>query len=265
MPRTAVFVHGAWVTSPSWADWQRRFETRGYRTIAPAWPHDDRPAEALRGSPDPRLADVGIGEIVEHYAAIIRGLDEPPILIGHSFGGLFVQVLLDGGLGAAGVAIDSAPPKGVLPGLNAVRASLPALMGWNSWREVRRMSFENFRWGWVHTLSPAEQRAAYDEFVIPTPGRIFLQALLAPITDVTKVNFRNSARAPLLIIAGELDRTVAARMNRANFERQRRSGAVTEFREFPGRTHWICTQPGWEEVADFTLAWVEKMTKMPIA
>lgn len=258
MPRTAVFVHGAWVTSPSWAEWQRRFEARGYRTIAPAWPHDDRPAEALRGSPDPRLAELGIGEIVDQYATVVRGLAEPPILIGHSFGGLFVQMLLDRGLGAAGVAIDPAPPKGVLPGPNAIRASLPALAGWNSWRTVRRMSFDSFRWGWVHTLSSAEQRAAYEEFVIPTPGRIFLQALLAPLTEVTMVNFRNGARAPLLIIAGALDRTVEASMNRANFGRQRSSGAVTEFREFPGRTHWIFRQPGWEEVADFALAWVER-------
>jgi pimeloyl-ACP methyl ester carboxylesterase len=253
-----VFVHGAWVTSPSWAGWQSRFESRGYRTVAPPWPYDDRPADELRRAPDPRLAGVGVGEIVEHYAGIVRGFDEPPVLVGHSFGGLFVQMLLDRGLGSAGVAIDPAPPKGVLPGPSAVRASLPALMGLNSWREVRRMSFQNFRWGWVHTLSRAEQRTAYEAFVIPTPGRIFLQALLAPATNVTKVDFRNGARAPLLIIAGELDRTVEARMNRANFERQLRSGAVTEFREFPGRTHWIFRQPGWEEVADFALAWVER-------
>jgi pimeloyl-ACP methyl ester carboxylesterase len=258
VPRTAVFVHGAWVTSPSWSEWQRRFEGHGYRTIAPAWPYDDRPAEALRAAPNPALAGVGIGEIVEHYAAAVRGLDEPPILVGHSFGGLFVQMLLDRGLGAAGVAIDPAPPRGVLPGPSAIRASLPVLMGWNSWREVRWMSFERFQWGWVHTLSAAEQRAAYDEFVVPTPGRIFLQALLAPVTAVTKVNFGNAARAPLLIIAGALDRTVEARMNRANFERQRRSGAVTDFREFPGRTHWIFRQPGWEEVADYALDWLER-------
>jgi pimeloyl-ACP methyl ester carboxylesterase len=253
-----VLVHGAWVTSPSWAGWRSHLEARGYRTLAPAWPYDDRPADDLRRAPDPRLAGVGIREIVDHYSGIVGGLGEPPILIGHSFGGLFVQMLLDRGLGAAGVAIDPAPPKGVLPGISAIRASLPALIGLNSWREVRRMSFKNFQWGWVHALSAGEQRAAYDEFVIPTPGRIFLQALLAPVTDVTRVNFENGGRAPLLIIAGGLDRTVEARMNRANFARQRRSGAVTDFHEFPGRTHWIFRQPGWEEVADFALAWVER-------
>jgi pimeloyl-ACP methyl ester carboxylesterase len=246
------------VTSTSWSKWVTRLEARGHRVLAPAWPHDDRPVAALRAAPDPGLAHVGIAEIVERYASVVRSLPEPPILIGHSFGGLFVQMLLDRGLGAAGVAIDPAPPKGVLPGVSAIRASLPVLMGWGSWREIRTMSFESFSWGWVHTLPPAEQRAAYDEYVVPTPGRIFLQALLAPATDDTRVNFQNRQRPPLLIIAGELDRTVEPSMNRANFTKQKRSGAVTELREFAGRTHWICMQPGWEEVADFAIAWAER-------
>jgi len=212
----------------------------------------------LQRGPDPRFGKLGIGEIVDNYASIIRELDTPPILVGHSFGGLFVQMLLDRGLGAAGVAIDPAPPKGVLPGLNAVRASLPVLLGWASWERVRWMSPKSFQWGWVHTLSEAEQRAAYERHVVPTSGRLFLQALLAPLTDVTKVNYRNHLRAPLLIIAGELDRTVEAKMNLANFRKYERSTAVTDYREFPGRTHWIIGQPGWEEVADHAMDWLAR-------
>jgi pimeloyl-ACP methyl ester carboxylesterase len=245
----------------SWGPWMQRFEARGYKTIAPAWPFLDHSVEDLQRTPDPRFGRLGIGEIVDNYASIIRELEQPPILVGHSFGGLFVQMLLDRGIGAAGVAIDPAPPKGVLPGKNAVRASLPALLGWESWKRVRRMSFEQFQWGWVHTLSEPEQRAAYEQQVIPTSGRLFLQALLAPFTDDTKVNYRNSLRAPLLIIAGELDRTVEARMNLANFQKYAPSSAVTDYREFPGRTHWIVGQPGWEEVADHAMDWLEKQLK----
>ncbi len=255
MTKTIVLIHGAWVNPESWSGFTERYEARGYRCIAPAWPYDDRPVRELRATPDPRLAAIGIGEIVDHYDRIVRGLDRP-ILVGHSFGGLFVQMLLDRGLGAAGVGIDPAPPKGILPGPNAARASVPVLMGWQSWSRIRTMPFESFQWGWVHTLDWAAQRAAYDRYVVPTPGRIFLQALLAPLTNVTKVDFRNAKRAPLLIIAGELDRTVEARMNRANF-RAYRSSAVTELREFPGRTHWTVNQPGWEEVADYAIEWAE--------
>jgi pimeloyl-ACP methyl ester carboxylesterase len=256
--RPVVFIHGAFMSGESWDPWRERFEARGYKCVAPAWPFLDHSVDELQHAPDPRFGKLGIGEIVDNYASIIRDLGQPPILIGHSFGGLFVQLLLDRGIGAAGVAIDPAPPKGVLPGANAVRASLPVILGWGSWEKVRSMPFNNFQWGWVHTLSEPEQRAAYDEHVIPTSGRLFFQALLAQLTDVTKVNYRNHLRAPLLIIAGELDRTVEAKMNLANFRKYARSTAVTDYREFPGRTHWICRQPGWEEVADHALDWLAK-------
>jgi alpha-beta hydrolase superfamily lysophospholipase len=141
--------------------------------------------------------------------------------------------------------------------MDSIRVGLPVLLGWKSWQRVRRMSFKHFQWAWVHTLSEPEQRAAYAH-VVPTSGRLFLQALLAPLTDVTKVNYRNSRRAPLLIIAGELDRTVEASMNLANFRKYARSTAVTDYREFNGRTHWIIGQPGWEEVADHAMDWLAK-------
>jgi len=249
------------MSAESWGSWMQRFEARGYKTVAPAWPFLDHSVDDLQNAPDRRFGRLGIGEIVDNYASIIRELTEPPILVGHSFGGLFVQMLLDRGIGAAGVAIDPAPPKGVLPGKDAVRASLPVLLGWESWQRVRRMSFKNFQWGWVHTLSEAEQRAAFEQHVIPTSGRLFLQALLAPLTDDTKVNYRNGLRAPLLIIAGQLDRTVEARMNLANFRKYARSTAVTDYRAFPGRTHWIVRQPGWEEVADYVMDWLAKQVR----
>jgi pimeloyl-ACP methyl ester carboxylesterase len=256
--RPVVFIHGAFMSAESWAPWIQRFEARGYKCVAPAWPFLDHSVDELQHAPDPRFGKLGIGEIVDNYASIIRELAQPPILVGHSFGGLFVQLLLDRGIGAAGVAIDPAPPKGVLPGANAVRASLPVIRGWAFWEKVRRMPFKSFQWGWVHTLSESEQRVAYDAHVIPTSGRLFCPALLAQLTDVTKVNYRNHLRAPLLIIAGELDRTVEAKMNLANFKKYIRSTAVTDYREFPGRTHWICRQPGWEEVADHALDWLAK-------
>lgn len=253
-----VFIHGAFMSAESWDPWKQRFEARGHTCVAPAWPFLDHSVDDLQRNPDPRFGKLGIGEIVDNYASIIRGLESPPILVGHSFGGLFVQMLLDRGLGAAGVAIDPAPPKGVLPGLNSIRAGLPVLLAWGSWQSVRRMSYRHFQWAWVHTLSEAEQRAAFEQHVIPTSGRLFAQALLAELTDVTKVNYRNSLRAPLLIIAGGLDRTVEASMNLANHRKYARSTAVTDYREFPGRTHWIVGQPGWEEVADHALDWLAK-------
>ena len=89
------------------------FREAGYAPQAPGWPGDSDTAEETRRQLE-RVAGKGIDDAVAHYAQIIRGLDAPPIVIGHSFGGLIVQRLLGEDLAAAAVAIDPAPIKGVL-------------------------------------------------------------------------------------------------------------------------------------------------------
>jgi pimeloyl-ACP methyl ester carboxylesterase len=254
MATPIVLIHGAWVSPACWDSFKARYEARGYEVLAPPWPFDDRPIAELRADPDPRLAHSGIPEIVDHYASIIRGLPEPPILIGHSFGGLFVQILVDRGLGAAGVAINPAPPRGVAPGPTAFHANLPALLAPFGWARVLTMPFGRFRKTFLNTLGEDEARAVYDAHVIPTAGRMFWDGLF---TRGASVTWRNPARPPLLLITGTLDRTVGAGMNRQNFSNYRNAPSRTDFHEFPGRSHWIIAEPGWEEVADFAIEWVE--------
>jgi pimeloyl-ACP methyl ester carboxylesterase len=259
MSRTIVFLHGAWVTAACWERMQPWFEARGYRTLAPSWPGKDRPVEAIRADPS-ALKGLGISEIVASYEAVIRDLPEPPILIGHSVGGLFTQILLDRGLGAAGVAIDPAPPKGVWPfEPTAFRSLFGALTRYLLGSRVVRWSFGSFRYAFVHLLPLDEARAAYDRHVIPETGRIFFQSAMAMLSprSPTRVNFRNGARAPLLIIAGGADRIVPPAINRRNYRAFSKSSARTDFREFSGRTHWIIAQDGWEEVATYVAAWLD--------
>lgn len=150
-----------------------RYEARGHRCIAPAWPFDDRPVQELRRNPARGLAGTGVREIVDHYARVIGDLGEPPIIIGHSFGGLFTQMLLDRGLGAASVAIDPAPPRGVLPGPRAIASSSSVLRRWRAWKKVLTMSLPTFQATFVNGMSENEQRQAYDEHVVPMPGWVF--------------------------------------------------------------------------------------------
>ena len=256
---TVVFIHGAWVTDACWDKFVGCYTGRGYRCVAPAWPRKDRSIAELRADPS-GLAGLGVHEIVNHYDAIIRAQPEPPILIGHSFGGLFVQMLLDRGLGAAGVAIDSAPPRGVFATeLSVFRANLPVLMQPGARKGVVRMTFPQFDYAFVNVLSEDEARAAYDKYVIPETGRIFFQAALG--TAAVRVDFNNATRKPLLMIAGERDHVVASGLNRSNFRKYARSKARTDFKEFPGRCHWIIAQNGWEEVADHAASWVEQVTR----
>lgn len=253
-----VFIHGAWVTPSCWDKFVTFYTRRGFRCLAPPWPRKDKSIAELRADPS-GLGGLGVQEIVDHYDRIVRGQAEPPLLIGHSFGGLFVQMLLDRGLGAAGVAIDSAPPRGVFATeLSVFRANLPVLMQPGARKGVVRMTYPQFKYAFANMLSEPDAHAAYEEHVVPETGRIFFQAALG--TNAVRVDFSNSNRKPLLMIAGERDHVVAAGLNRSNFRKYSRSKARIDFKEFPGRCHWIIAQDGWEEVAEFSAGWLQRAT-----
>ena len=267
MTPTIVLIHGLWMTPRSWEHWVRRYTDRGHRAVAPAWPGMDRPIEELRA--DSSAVDhLGVTEIIDHYDAIIGDLAQPPIIMGHSFGGLVAQVLLDRGLGTAGVAIDSAPVKGVLSlPLSSIRSSLPALKNPTNTHKSVMLSPEEFDYAFTNTLTEEASRAAYDRYAVPGPGRVLFQAALANFNPhaATKVHFDNGDRAPLLIIAGHEDHVSPPAVNEATARLQRRSAALTDYREFPNRSHYILGQEGWEEVADYALAWAVEHARTPVA
>ncbi|HEX5442034.1 MAG TPA: alpha/beta hydrolase [Ktedonobacterales bacterium] len=263
MNQTIVFIHGAWMTPKCWEPFVSFFTARGYTCQAPAWPYHDRPVAELRASPDPGLKQLGLGEIIDHYVQIIKQLPEPPVLIGHSFGGLVTQVLLDRGLGAAGVALDPAPPRGILAAAypTTTRALLRIIATPGGWHKVFHWSLGEFAYAFVNTLPPEEQKRAYDEFVVPESGRLFFENAFSLLNARTpgQVNFKNGRRAPLLITAGTKDHIVPAAMVRANFLRySQQPGTITEYQEFPGGTHWLIAQSGWEMVAGSVEFWLRK-------
>jgi pimeloyl-ACP methyl ester carboxylesterase len=262
MARRIVFIHGAWVTPTCWEPMVAYFRARGYECLAPAWPGKDRPVEGIRADPSP-LRGLGLGEIAAHYEGLVRGLDEPPLLVGHSFGGLIVQLLLDRGLGAAGVAIDSAPPSGVWAfEPTAFRALASVILTWRGWQRVVHWSEAQFSYAFVNTMAPAARRAAYDAYYTPETGRIFFQGAFAGFTrgSPCRLDFGNAKRAPLFLIAGGADHIVPPVIVRRNYRRYAASRAVTAFREFPGRGHWILAEEGWQEVAEAIGAWLESPT-----
>jgi pimeloyl-ACP methyl ester carboxylesterase len=256
-PDTIVLIHGLWMTALSWENWVERYESRGYKVIAESWPGMDGDIEALRQDPS-AIEHLGIDEIVDHYEAIIRALDKPPIIMGHSFGGAFTQILLDRGVGAAGVAIDSAPVKGLLAlPASTLKSGLPVLKNPANNHRAVPLTPEEFHYAFTNTLSEEESAPIYERYAVPGPGRVLFQGALAnfnPHSPIA-VDFKNDDRAPLLFIAGGVDHVAPASVNQSNAKHFRKSEAVTEFKEFPGRSHYTLGQEGWEEVADFALDW----------
>jgi pimeloyl-ACP methyl ester carboxylesterase len=252
-----MFIHGAWVGPKCWDLFRSFFTAEGLICHAPPWPYDDRPYNELRENPVPELARVGLKDIVDHYEKAAAKLHEAPLLVGHSFGGLVAQLLLERNVGSGAIAIHSAPPRGVFPSLPALRSGFPVLLSLGGWRRVLRTSFDSFAHGFIHNLPPDEQRWVYEEQVIPTPGRPFFQVAFASFNAASKIDFARSGRTPLLIVAGDGDRTVTASMNRANHRRYQRAGQPVDYKEFPGRSHWTIAEPGWEDVARYCLTWAQ--------
>src|SRR5215210_3373879 len=248
-PDTIVLVHGLWVTPRSWEHWIERYEGRGYRVLAPAYPGLEVEVEALNEDPSP-IEALTAPAVVEHLEGIVGALDRPPIIMGHSFGGLLTQILLDHGFGAAGVAIDSVPAEGikVVP-ISQVRASFPVLK--NPANRHRAVPFtpKQFHYAFANTLSEEDSAAVYDRYHVAAPGSWVWGGVLANFArghQDTWVDFGNDERAPLLFIAGGADNIMPAAVNKSNADHYAKSKAHTDYREFPGRSHFTVGQAGWE-------------------
>ena len=165
--KTIVFIHGLWIHTSSWQPWMEFFNQQGYSTLNPAWPGDSATVSECRSNPQP-IANRGVTEIADSYAAVIATLSEPPVVIGHSFGGLIAQVLLGRGIAAAGVAIDPAPVKGVwqLP-FTALKASLPVLSNPFNFKKAVSLTFNQFRYGFANAVPEAEAKELYERWTIP--------------------------------------------------------------------------------------------------
>ena len=254
-----MLIHGAWLSARSWHNFIEYFEQRGYDASAPEWPRKKGNVQELREATED-LKGLGLDEIVDHYQAEIEKLDEAPVLLGHSFGGLIVELLLDRGLGRAGVAISPAPPKGilVLP-FSSLKAAAPALAHPSRWHGIVTLTLEEFTYGFVNTFSPEEAAAAYDRYAVPETGQIFYEAGFANfhLNPPTEVDFKNAERAPLLIVGAGKDQTVPASLARKQYEKYERSPAQTEYLEFEGRPHLLMAAEGWEEVAAAIDSWLD--------
>jgi pimeloyl-ACP methyl ester carboxylesterase len=256
-PDTIVLIHGLWLTPHSWEHWAERYRRAGFRVLTPAWPGFDGDIDRVRADGS-RIGRVTMQQVVDHYDRIIRELDKPPIIMGHSFGGSVVQVLLDRGLGAAGIAIDSGPVKGArrLPG-RMLRSEFPALRSPSNRRRPVPLTPEQFHYAFANTMTREQSDAAYERYHVPAAGHVIFEGAFSSFHPHTafRVRFGNRKRAPLLFIAGAVDHISPPSLNKTNAGRYQKSPAVTGYREFPGRSHFIIGQDGWEEVADYALEW----------
>jgi len=255
-----VFIHGLWLLPSSWDRWGPVFEQAGYAPMCPGWPDDPETVAEANAHPGV-FANKTVGQVADHYAAVLGKLDKKPVVIGHSFGGLITQIVAGQGLSAASVAIDSAPFRGVLPlPISALRSASPVLGNPANRHRAVPLTYEQFRYAFANAVDELEAKELYETFAVPAPGAPIFQAAAANLNPWTeaKVDSENPERGPMLIISGEKDHTVPRAITDAIYDKQKRNTAVTEFVEMPNRGHALTIDNGWREVADTALAFVKR-------
>jgi pimeloyl-ACP methyl ester carboxylesterase len=256
MSNTILFVTGAFVSNSGWSEWQKYFEGKGYKTLAPAWPFKEGTAAELRNRQpnDTDLAALTLSQLTDHYAAIAKGLPEKPIIIGHSLGGLITQILVNRDLAAAGVAIHPVPPLGVFPyEFSFLKAGWKSLGLFTSLKKTYLMSFKDWQYAFVNNMPLDEQKKAYEENTIPESKTTARGGL----SSAAKVDFAKE-HAPLLITSGSIDNIIPAHLNFRNYKKYKKNNSILDYKEFPGRNHFVVGQPTWKEDADYILGWLKK-------
>lgn len=251
--RTIVFIHGLFQNPTAWNKWKLYFEAQGYACHAPAYPFHEGDPSILRKQINPDLGKVTLGDVIVHLSEFVDQLPEKPILIGHSMGGLAVQLLLAKGKGVAGVAIDSAPPKGIVAlSWSLLKANLPVLNPLKG-NSVFEPSLDWFHYAFCNTSTREEAQQLFDASVVPESRNIPRSST----GNDGKIDF-NQPHPPLLFIAGEKDNIVPAALNEKNYKAYANKTSRTALKVFPGRTHSICSQTGWEEVAEYAKNWLKE-------
>jgi len=246
-----VLIRGLWLSTDSWQGWVDRYRGGGHIVHTPDWPSDP---------------GAGLAEAIDHFDAFVRSLPEAPVIIGHAMGGLVTQVLIDRGLGRAGVAIAPSKPRGVLRvPLSMVRSAWPWLRDPLNRRSTVAITPGHFHYVFANTVPRAESDRWHSQLAVPAPRRLLFDAATADLgpkrTAASAVDFANPDRAPLLLIAGDRDHAMPESVVYENFNRYRRSSAATDFKLFHGRPHLITVLTGWEDVADHALAWTALHTR----
>jgi pimeloyl-ACP methyl ester carboxylesterase len=252
MKNTIVFIHGMFQNPKSWDKWITYFTDKGYNCLAPAWPmHEGEPAD-LRNNPPTGLGDLHLQPIVDEIENLITGLDEKPIVIGHSVGGLIVQLLVSRGLANMGVAIDSVAPNAMLSFDWGFIKNSALIANPFKGNEPFYTDLESFHESFCNTMTMEETEHAFNEYATHD-SRNVLRDCMGEAGEIDM----DMIHAPLLFIGGSEDQIIPASLNQKNAEAYTDEVSITDFKEFAGRGHFICGQPGWEEVADYVADWLE--------
>jgi pimeloyl-ACP methyl ester carboxylesterase len=250
--KTIVLIHGNFVNDKSWTDWKQYYEQKGYKVYTPANPgHDGNPAE-LRAKVHPDLISTGFIDVVNNIDKLLNTLPEKPLVIGHSMAGMAVLKLVELGKVAAGVSIDGAPPKNVFPPFQTLKTVLPAFVFFSS-NKYFMGSREWYDYAFFNTLPEAEKQKAFDKLAVPESYKVSRELVL---NSFSNIDFKKP-HEPVLFIGGGSDHIFPPNLTQTIANKYLKTAGRVDIKIFTGKSHFICGEPGWEQVADYILDWYE--------
>jgi len=258
MAETIVMIHGMWGSGWYWENFKGFFESKGYRCVIPTLRfHDMDP----KGIPDPRLGTTSLLDYAEDLEKLIRELEGTPILMGHSMGGLLAQILSSRGLAKALVLLTPASPHGIIAlKPSVIKSFWSGLTTWGFWRKPLRQTFAEAAYSMLNLMPFESQKSIYNKFVFESGraaseiGFWIFDSKKAARVDESKVT------CPVLIVAGEKDRIVPVSVTRKIAEKYKK---VSTYKEFPDHSHWVVGELGWQQIAEYVVAWLNRALSKP--
>lgn len=254
LSKSFIFISGTFIGNNCWDEWTHYFENEGYKCITPAWPYKDALPEELRNQHSgAAIASTRLNNLIDYFAGIIASLPAEPIMIGHSLGGLIVQLLLQRGLGLAGVALHSFPPWSISSFKFSFLASWWESMDiFGTVKESYLLPFKKWKASLANGMSGEQQRLSYYKYAVPESKLVIRDAF----KPVSKIDFKKE-HAPLLLISGGLDIIIPAAVNYTNYKCYHPGNSITDYKDFSQRNHLVFGQTASRETADFILYWLE--------
>lgn len=252
--RSIVLIHGNFVNNTSWREWKTRYEQKGYTVYTPPNPgHEGNPAE-LRKNVHPDLVKTGFIDVVMAAAKFIDSLPEKPLVIGHSMAGLATQKLVDLGKAAAAVSIDGAPPKNVFPPFSTIKIAFPAF-GFFTGKKYFMGSRDWYDRAFFNTLPESEREAAFNAVAVPESFKVSRETLMKSFSNAEF----SKPHVPLLFIGADRDAIFPPSLTRKIAGKYSDKNSRVDVKIFEGRSHFLCGEKGWQEIADYIIDWYEKL------
>jgi len=252
--KSIVFITGTFIGRNCWDEWKKYFESKGYQCTAPAWPGKNASSEILRNRhPDFAIASNRLSGLVDYFAGIITEFPVKPILIGHSLGGLVVELLLQRGLGMAGIAIHPFPSTGVsLFNFSFLKVILAPMGFFTSSHKTYMIPFRKWKNIIANGMDCEKQKQLFYKYAIPE-SKLIIRDVFRP---TAKIDFGRD-RPPLLLISGSRDKVVSSPLVFSMYEKYKMGSSITDYRDFKGRNHLAFENPLWKEETDFIHFWLQ--------